>query len=73
MSIRSYAAFHSNDYYHLRSEVAYAELEMIRHKDRQQRMLTRRDGASTSGTHHEEDPEEDPEEDSEEDPEEGSE
>ena len=36
-------------------------------------MLTRRDGASTSGTHHEEDPEEDPEEDSEEDPEEGSE
>ena len=73
MSIKSYAAFHSNDYYHLRSEVAYAELEMIHHRDRQQRMLTRRDGDSTSGTHQEEDPEEDPEEDSEEDPEEGSE
>ena len=40
---------------------------MIRHRDRQQRMLTRRDGASTSGTHHEEDPEKDPEEDPEED------
>ena len=77
MSIRNYAVFHSNDYYHLRSEVAYVELEMIRHRDRQQQMLTRRDGASTSRTHHEEDleedPKEDPEEDSEEDPKEGSE
>ena len=73
MSIRSYAAFHSNDYYHLRSKVAYADLEMIHHRDHHQRMLTRHDGASTLGTHHEEDPEEDPEEDSEEDPEEGSE
>ena len=67
MSIRMYVAFHSNDYYHLRSEVAYAELLMICHRGNHQRMLTRRDRASTSGTHHEEDPEEDPKEDFEED------
>ena len=66
MSIRMYACFHSNDYYHLRSEVAYVELEMIRHKENHQRMLTRCDGASTSGAHHEEDPKEDSEEDPEE-------
>ena len=73
MSIRMYAYFHSNDYYHLRFEVAYAELEMIRHRENHQRLLTRHDGASTSGTHNEEDPEEDLEEDPKEDPEEDSE
>ena len=55
----------TNNYYYLRSEVAYVKLEMIRHREYQQRLLTRRDRASTSGTRNEEDPEEDPKEDSE--------
>ena len=70
MSIRMYAWFHSNDYYHMRSEVTYAELEMIRHRENHQWLLTRCDGASTLGTRNEEDPKEDPEEDPKEDPEE---
>ena len=36
ISSRMYACFHSNDYYHMRYEVAYAELEMIRHRENHQ-------------------------------------
>ena len=58
MSIRRHACFHSNDYYHLRSEVAYAEVEIIHQREYQQQLITRHDKASTSGVRNEEDLEE---------------